>query len=355
MAPKPAMPSVFVGISPAMRALLSVADEIAGSDATVLIHGETGSGKEVIAREFHLRSSRRSAPFVKINCAALPSELIESELFGYERGAFTGAAQRKPGLFEVADQGTILLDEIGDMDIRLQAKLLQVLQDQEFYRVGGKDLIRVNVRVIAATHRDLETAIDSGAFRQDLFYRLDVISLRIPALRERREDIIPMAEFLLALHAKGTEVPPISAELAKSLLEYHWPGNVRELENMMRKLVVLADPKIIISEIQAKLARTTPGLVSPAPMPIRSDSVEVGDDSEFSILTRITSAKEQNEREVIVATLDAVRWNRKRAAAMLEINYKALLYKMKKLRIVDLDAPVASKRLDPRTMPDVSD
>src|SRR5208282_2143438 len=221
------------------------------SEASVLIQGETGTGKEVLARELHANSPRAGNIFLKLNCAALPSELVESELFGYERGAFTGAFQKKIGMFEAADGGTILLDEIGDMDVRLQAKLLQVLQDREFQRIGGKEVIRVDVRVMAATHRDLEKAIVDRSFREDLYYRLNVINLQVPPLRERREDIFPLAERLLTKHSSGKGVT-ITHELKNALMAYGWPGNVRELENVIRKLVVLRDGGLIARELQSK-------------------------------------------------------------------------------------------------------
>ncbi len=331
------MPGAFFGKSSGIQRLSSILSEVAWSEAPVLIQGETGTGKEVVARRLHQLSPRAAGPFLKINCAALPSELIESELFGYERGAFTGALQRKPGLFELANRGTILLDEIGDMDVRHQAKLLQVLQDQEFQRVGGRDVIRVDVRVISATHRDLYEAVAGGSFRQDLFYRLEVVSLEIPPLRDRPEEIVPLAKFLLARHAVADmPVPFISSELEAVLLEYHWPGNVRELENMMRKLLVFGDPNIIVSELKAKCCRVKPHLLATESRGIPKGAAGGRD---FATLTDITSAKEQAEAEVILSTLTAVRWNRKRAAAMLGMKYKALLYKMKNLQLVDLDAP----------------
>src|ERR1017187_9515620 len=227
--------------------------KVGPADVPVLILGETGTGKEVLARRIHARSLRARKPFIKLNCAALPPELVESELFGYDRGAFTGAFQKKAGMFEQANGGTLLLDEIGDMDFKLQAKVLQVLQDQTFQHLGGKDTIRVNVRVIAATHRDLEQAITEEKFREDLYYRLNVISVEVPALRERKEEIIPLAEFLIARHcAPGTGVPSLSPELRRALLEYQWPGNVRELENVMRRYVILRDAEGLVLELRMK-------------------------------------------------------------------------------------------------------
>ena len=199
--------------------------QIGWSGAPVLIQGETGCGKEVLARRLHAQSARANKPFLKLNCAALPSELVESELFGYERGAFTGAVDKKAGIFELADGGTILLDEIGDMDIRLQAKLLQVLQDQEFRRIGGKETVKVNVRILAATHRDLEKAIYEHAFREDLYYRLNVIVLQVPPLRERIEDIVPLGEFLIRKHAdESSSIPAISIEPQKCHDGLHLAG-----------------------------------------------------------------------------------------------------------------------------------
>ena len=218
---------------------------ISTSDVPVLLLGETGSGKEVLARRIHAESMRADEIFLKLNCAALPSELVESELFGYERGSFTGAFKSNPGKFELANRGTILLDEIGDMDLKLQAKLLQVLQDQEFLRLGAKEPTRVDVRVIAATHRNLEERVTDGAFREDLYYRLKVVNIFIPPLRERRDEVIPLALTFLEKHNRSGSAPPrIGAELTATLLNHRWPGNVRELENIMRSYLVVRDPTI---------------------------------------------------------------------------------------------------------------
>jgi len=305
--------------------------EVAPSDAAVLIRGETGVGKEVIARELHALSLRSNGPFLKLNCAALPSELVESELFGYERGAFTGAFQKKPGMFELADGGTILLDEIGDMDFKLQAKLLQVLQDHEFQRVGGKQPIRIDVRVMAATHQNLEDAIINRQFREDLYYRLNVIAIEVPALRERNQDIVPMADFLIRKNCTSSP-PPLTPALKQVFIEYHWPGNIRELENVVRRFVILRDAECIVRELRGKMARKE--VARPA---LGSKHSAASENS--PILAQVTKAKQEAETTAILGALTSTRWNRKQAATLLKIDYKALLYKMKKLGISD-DAPI---------------
>jgi two-component system response regulator AtoC len=298
--------------------------QIGASDAPVLLQGETGVGKEILARELHARSTRAGKPFVKLNCAALPAELVESELFGYERGAFTGAIKDKPGQFELADGGTIMLDEIGDMDFKLQAKLLQVLQDQEYHRLGGKDLVRVNVRVMAATHCDLETAIHEGQFREDLYYRLNVIKIHVPPLRECKNRILPLAEILLRKHAiAGKPIPAIPDHLKDALLTHDWPGNVRELENVIRKLLVFSDSDLIAEELRFKTRRKSSDNEFLARAGQASDAV----------LLQVDRAKKHAETEAILAALNTTHWNRKRAADLLQIDYKAFLYKMKKLGV----------------------
>ena len=332
-AERPARPGSFCSRNPRMRELQTLVDRIGWSEAPVLIQGETGAGKEVLARQLHAQSPRAKKPMLKLNCAALPSELVESELFGYERGAFTGAFDRRLGMFEQADKSTILLDEIGDMDHKLQAKLLQVLQDREFHRLGGKTTIQVDVRIMAATHRDLEKAIVEGTFREDLYYRLNVISLRLPSLRERKEDILPLSRLLLEKHAvPGMPVPVLNPYFEATLEEYDWPGNIRELENVMRKLIVLRDQGQIESELRAKMSRKI--MVARAnqpavPLPVTSPAAEA------PVLQQVTEAKQRAETEAILATLHSTRWNRKQAASLLKIDYKALLYKMKKLGIED--------------------
>lgn len=329
----------FVGRSLRMQEIHASVAQIGRSEAPVLIQGETGSGKEVLARELHAQSARAGKIFVKLNCAALPSELVESELFGYERGAFTGAFQKKAGMFEVADGGTILLDEIGDMDVRLQAKLLQVLQDQEFQRIGGKTPIKVDVRVVAATHCDLEKSIVDKTFREDLYYRLNVINLHVPPLRERTEDIVPLAEFILRKHAQNTPLIPITGRLKEVMTIYRWPGNVRELENVMRRLLVMRDPDLIAHQLLAKATRGMPPASATESHIVPRPSAEAA----ASVLEQATKAKHKAETEAILNALHATRWNRKQAAMLLQIDYKALLYKMKKLGVEEQsgDFPVA--------------
>ena len=346
--PAPAGKQIVFGNSPQMRELQSMIGQVGWSEAPVLIQGETGTGKEVLARELHARSPRAKRSILKLNCVALPSELVESELFGYERGAFTGAFEKKPGMFALADGGTILLDEIGDMDFKLQAKLLQVLQDQEFQRLGGKETIKVDVRVIAATHCDLEKAIAQGNFREDLFYRLNVINLRVPPLRERSEDIVPLADFLLRKHTPPGAPPlQIPAALKDLFQRYRWPGNVRELENVVRKFLVLRDPGLIEQDLRQKIqlrplnghnsmpvpiaAAEIPPAAAPLALPNCDLPAAVPGFS--PVLEQVARAKREAERSAIVSALQSTNWNRKQAALLLQIDYKALLYKMGRLSI----------------------
>jgi two-component system, NtrC family, response regulator AtoC len=263
-------PTRALGVSPAMRRIESLLDRVADADVPILITGESGVGKDVVARELHARSNRRERVFVKINCAALPENLLESELFGYERGAFTGAQRAKPGQFELADGGTLFLDEIGEMPAPLQAKLLQALQDGEFYRVGGQKKVKVDVRVIVATNVNLEKAIAEGRFREDLYYRLNVVQVRVPPLRERREDIPSLLQIFIERYGRrygrsGADVP---AEVVQRFLAYDWPGNVRELENLVRRLMVLRDPSYVYAEMRpGKAPLDMAAEVAPSPPP----------------------------------------------------------------------------------------
>jgi two-component system, NtrC family, response regulator AtoC len=316
-----------------MMKMESLLRQVGASDAPVLLGGETGVGKEVLARLLHANSPRATNRFLKVNCAALPSELIESELFGYERGAFTGAVKAKPGKFDMADGGTILLDEIGDMDFRLQAKLLHVLQDQEFERLGGSETIRVNVRIMAATHADLENSIREGRFREDLYYRLNVINIHVPPLRERPDEIPLLAAHFLKKFSStagvnsGEYTPEITPEFHQALLAYHWPGNIRELENFMRKYAVLQDPGAAAEELRVKSG------TKQRSAPMAAPQVAPPEPTVPATLERVTEVQKRAEAEAILAALNRTRWNRKQAASLLCVDYKALLYKMKKLEI----------------------
>jgi two-component system, NtrC family, response regulator AtoC len=310
-----------------MDAIEAALDQISASDVPVMLRGESGVGKEVLARKLHARSRRASGEFVKINCAALPPELLESELFGHERGAFTGADQQKIGMFEVAHGGILMLDEIGDMDARLQAKLLQVLQDHEFRRVGGRELVRVDVRILSATHRDLEKMIETGEFRSDLYYRLNVITLRVPPLRERRRDILPLARQFWVKHSTAGAEPEIPPLMEKALFDYDWPGNIRELENVIRRFLVLQNADLIALELNTRhrpLERN-----AAAKEPSRPSN------STGAALHEVEAEKREAESQLILEALNATNWNRRKAAAKLQIDYRALLYKMKRLSIAE--------------------
>jgi DNA-binding NtrC family response regulator len=349
-------PVDFIASSPAMLAIWEMVDRVAETDVPVLIRGESGVGKEGIARTLHERSQRRGKPFVKINCAALPSELLESELFGHERGAFTGATSEKPGKFELADKGTIFLDEIGEMHPALQAKLLQVLQDEEYYRVGGKRPLRADARVVVATNRVLEDEIARGNFREDLYYRLNVVSVLVPPLRDRKEDIPGLIEHFRrkygSKYRQGALV--FSDEVIRRLLDYDYPGNVRELENLVRRLVVLRDEKYVLDELAAAIARRpamqTPlatgplgGVLPPAnqglhpqPAPQQPAAAPVVPMAETVSLKDIArQAALRAEREAISAMLARTNWNKRKAAGRLQISYKALLYKIKDCGLTD--------------------
>jgi two-component system response regulator AtoC len=341
--------------SSAMERVRALVERIADTDVPVLLVGESGVGKDVIARRIHATSHRAGHPFVKINCAALPGELLESELFGHEKGAFTGAHAEKPGKFELAHEGTIFLDEIGEMDPRLQAKLLQVLQDEEFYRVGGKRL-RVDARVVVATNRNLEAAIRQGTFREDLFYRLNVVTIRVPPLRERKEEIAPLVGHFVEKYRTRyggglAEVPP---EVMERFHAHDWPGNVRELENLVRRLVVLRDPAMVLGELAATPAHgggplplaPAPGgahaapnaLAAAPPNAVRREAgaslhAALPEDAPLKDVAR--RAARIAEREAILRALARSGWNKRKAAKRLQISYKALLYKIKDCEIVD--------------------
>jgi two-component system, NtrC family, response regulator AtoC len=316
----PASYSPFLDGSPQMRAIGRVIENIADTDATVLIRGESGVGKDLVARAVHAASARREGPFVKVNCAAIPQELLESELFGHEKGAFTGAHRRKPGQFEFANQGTIYLDEIGELPLALQAKLLHVLQDFRFSRVGGLTPIDVDARVIAATNRRLEEAMAQGEFREDLYYRLNVVEIQVPPLRERREEIPALvAWFLGKFNAQYGRHKQLAPETLTRLMEHTWSGNVRELENIIRRMVVLADGERDFA-VQAAPVRPLRA-VSPQPMQPTLSVTE-------SLREIARRGARDAERHALSVVLERVRWNRAEAARILKVSYKTLLNKI---------------------------
>jgi two-component system, NtrC family, response regulator AtoC len=372
---------MLFGHSERMAEVQDLIQRVADTDVTVLIRGESGTGKELVARALCSTSLRRDKPFVKVNCAALPTELLESELFGFERGAFTGAIQHKPGKFEFANHGTMFLDEIGDMSFPLQAKLLQVLQDGEFSRLGGKHDVHVDVRVVAATNKDLEQAVADGQFREDLFFRLNVVCINMPPLRERREEIPVLVDYFLKKYSVQYNKPAVdlSAETMRLLMEYDWPGNIRELENLIKRTVVLGTEAPVRKEIAHGLAMAaqrqssiashqaaanghpssasrqgvpngrpfaianpqsnphsairnpnfaaagaSAGPLSPAE--IACAAAEAGN---YSLKDISRTAAREAERELIFKMLQQTRWNRKETAEILGISYKALLYKIK--------------------------
>ncbi len=317
----------FLWASSKMQGIREIIEQVADADVTVLIHGESGVGKDVIARTTHELSNRSRQPFIKVNCAALPEELLESELFGYERGAFTGASTRKAGKFELANAGTMFLDEIAEMSPSLQAKLLQVLQDGEFSRLGGQTDVRVDVRVIAATNRNLEEMVSSATFREDLFYRLNVVNILVPPLRERREEIPVLVKHFLALYSRKYQRPfdAVSERLMQSFLQYRWPGNVRELENMMKRIVVLQSEDAIAEEILAAPHKGERAMSKVERMVDDLDPIE----QPVSLREIGKRAAREAEREALQRVLYQTNWNRKKAAKILEVSYKTLLQKIK--------------------------
>jgi two-component system response regulator AtoC len=322
---------MLFGENNCMAQVRDLIERVADTDVGVLVQGESGTGKELVARALYATSRRRDKPFVKVNCAALPAELLESELFGYERGAFTGAVQHKPGRFEFANHGTMFLDEVGEMSPALQAKLLQVLQDGEFSRLGGKHDVQVDVRIIAATNRNLERAVATRQFREDLFFRLNVVSIHLPPLRERREEIPMLTEYFLTKYAVQYHKPrvEISGDTMGLFMEYLWPGNVRELENLIKRTVVLGTEAAIHHEItnnhvlQASPASLVHAVSSPSVLPAAPMN------GHCSLKDVSRAAARAAESELILKMLIQKHWNRKKTAEFLGISYKALLYKIK--------------------------
>ena len=315
--------------SPKMLEIVEIVRQVAETDVTVLVHGESGVGKEVVAKRVHQLSPRAEGPFVKVNCAALPNDLLESELFGYEKGAFTGATKSKPGKFELAQRGTIFLDEIGEMSMPTQAKLLQVLQDGEFARLGGQKNIRVDVRVLVATNKDLESMVEQQQFREDLYYRLNVISLHVPPLRERKEEIPILSDlftkkFSRQFNKKVSRLPEV---LMDAFLRHDWPGNVRELENMIKRYVVLRDEKIILNEL-------ADGSSLPVEQEFDMDLSALVEEGQTVSLKAIDKKVARLAEGVLISrVLQHTKGNKRKAAEILQISYKALLYKIKECQL----------------------
>jgi DNA-binding NtrC family response regulator len=363
----------IVGRDPRMIKVFDMIASVADTRATVLVTGESGTGKSMIARAIHRRSGRAKGPFVEVACGALPETLLESELFGHERGAFTGAGTTRIGKFEFAQHGTIMLDEIGEMPAALQAKILHVLQDRQFTRLGSNRPIDADVRVLAATNRNLEAMMRAGGFREDLYYRLQVIELRVPALRDRREEIPALVEFFLAKYARVYRRPLLrpTQVLLDTIKAYSWPGNIRELENMMKRLVVLQDEALVLSELAhakdahakemlaagvqaqpAPAAVTPTEAPAPAPPPVEIPAeVAAADDTDeepgegevaaggagdtIDLQSLARTAAMRAEREAIQQALARFRWNRRKTAEYLSVSYKTLLNKIKECGITD--------------------
>ena len=321
---------IFFSYNSKLSKIQTVVEDIARTDISVLIKGESGTGKELVAQAIHQHSLRNSKPFIKVNCAAIPKGLLESELFGFEKGAFTGAHMKKPGKFELANEGTILLNGIAEMDISVQGKLLQVLQDGQFCRLGGNGTVSVDTRIIATTQDHLEQAVKEGLFREDLFYRINTVTVTIPPLRDRKEQIVPFSQYFLNLYRTkyGRSVSSLSLRTLGAFKKYHWPGNIRELENTIKRIVLLGDEEAVVRALVLKEAgderavemsqESHPGMNSVDPADIR----QVG-----------RKAAETAEKRIIQNTLHQTRWNRKDAARRLGVSYKTLLNKIQKYQL----------------------
>src|ERR1700730_11157484 len=318
--------AVVFGGTDAMRALRERLAKIAGANVPVLIEGERGSGKDIIARMIHFSWPWKSVPWVKVNCPAIPGTLLESELFGYEKGAFTGAYGMKPGRVEMAHRGTLFLDEISELDMPLQSKLLQLLQDGQFCRIGAQADKKVEVRVVCATNRKLEQEIENGTFRSDLFYRINVVNLHLPPLRERASDIPELVAYFLEYHNRkyNCRARALSSELMADLRKYHWPGNIRELENLIKRYVILGNEEVIAADL--------------APRETDFVNAEIPVDGQISLKKLTRQAVRELERKVILKVLQNHHWHRKQSARALSISYRALLYKIR-------DAGLPSNRM----------
>ncbi len=318
--------AIVFGRTEAMQAVRERLSKLAGANVPVLIQGESGTGKDIIARLIHANSPWRTGPWVKVNCPAIPGTLLESELFGYEKGAFTGAYGVKPGRVEMAHRGTLFLDEISELDMPLQSKLLQLLQDGQFCRIGAQEDKKVEVRVVCATNRKLEQEIENGTFRSDLFYRINVVNLHLPPLRERAADIPDLVNYFLEYHNRkyNCRARALSGEMMTTLRKYHWPGNIRELENLVKRYVILGSEDVISSDL--------------APRPTDFFNTDINLDGPISLKKLTRQAVRELERKVILKVLQNHHWNRKQAAKTLSISYRALLYKIR-------DAGLPSNRM----------
>jgi transcriptional regulator with PAS, ATPase and Fis domain len=324
---------IFFKGCPKMQGIKAVINEIAQTDITVLIKGESGTGKELVAQAVHKSSLRRDRPFIKVSCASIPKTLLESELFGFEKGAFTGADMKKPGKFDLANGGTILLNDIGEMDVTIQAKLLQVLQEGEFSRLGGSENIKVNTRIMTTSQNHLEKSMAEGKFRQDLFFRINVMSITVPPLRERVEQILPLSQYFFDTYKKkyAKSIPFLSSRTVNLFKEYHWPGNIRELENMIKRAVLFGEEEVLKELLGINGDERRNGPLSEGLTPSAQKGVEVVNLKQVG-----KKAAEIAEREVIEKTLDETHWNRKEAAKLLKVSYKALLYKIQKYRLDEI-------------------
>lgn len=321
---------VIFGATRRMTELREKLDKVAAANVPVLVRGESGTGKEIIAQLIHRRSPWRLGPFVKVSCPAIPGTLLESELFGYTKGAFTGAYGTKPGRVEMANRGTLFLDEIGELDGALQAKLLQLLQDGQFCPIGGQEDKRVEVRMVCATNRNLEQEIESGVFRQDLFYRINVVSIELPLLRERSADVPQLVDYFLGHYSEkfNCRAKPLSVAMLRRLEQFSWPGNIRELENLIKRYVILGSEDAIRDGM---LSRENGNLQ------------QLGEGDGSLSLKKVTKqASRELERKIILQVLQENRWNRKQAARILKISYRALLYKLKEAGVVSPRASNAS-------------
>src|SRR5271168_271057 len=318
----------FIAASPAMRKIRSQAALVANVDIPVLLLGESGTGKEVLARLVHKLSPRAHRTFLKVNCAAVPADLLESELFGYEPGAFTGATHAKPGKFELCNKGTILLDEIGEMPPALQAKLLHVLQDQHFSRLGSRSVIKVDVRILAATNIDIPQALAAKRLREDLYYRLNAFTLQLPPLRERKEEIPILLKHFMTRMAERYARPqlPLSPQLLEACQAHNWPGNLRELNNFLKRYLILGDEHLAAAELQPRNDGTGGA---------RGETAAKSGEAGGGLKSLARTAKDEAEGEAIRQALEQTNWNRKQAAALLQISYKALLYKIRQYGIAE--------------------